>query len=183
MKNTSNGFTLIEVLVVVLIIGILSSIALPQYQKSLQKTNYAQVFQTFNKMSEAIDIYLTTYGYPSSGYVWFTGENNTSSYPYADLDISFPWERCENNASCFDKFGGWTAYCNANEECSINLWTSLATRSWYNNGAIHLQKSKDGDWVIKANARKDICSWIKSTFGTERMKSSLKQECASLGIS
>ena len=42
MKN-KKGFTLIEILVVVLIIGILASIALPQYQRAVDKAKYTNL--------------------------------------------------------------------------------------------------------------------------------------------
>ncbi|MDR0645724.1 MAG: prepilin-type N-terminal cleavage/methylation domain-containing protein, partial [Elusimicrobiota bacterium] len=53
--NTTNkkAFTLIEMLVVVLIIGILAAIALPQYQKSVQKTRGAQLYTLVKSFVEA----------------------------------------------------------------------------------------------------------------------------------
>lgn len=60
-KQNKKGFTLIEVLVVVLIIGILTSIALPQYQKSVMKSRYSTMMQIVESIVEAEDVYFTTY--------------------------------------------------------------------------------------------------------------------------
>lgn len=58
MKNKS-GFTLIEMLVVVLIIGVLAAIALPKYQMVVLKTKYARAKQATNDIRRAYELYYT----------------------------------------------------------------------------------------------------------------------------
>ncbi|GHT38951.1 hypothetical protein FACS189437_01000 [Bacteroidia bacterium] len=70
------GFTLIELLVVVLIIGILAAIALPQYQRSVEKSRFSQGFIMGRALMDAqARFFLATGNYTQN---------------FEDLDITIP---------------------------------------------------------------------------------------------
>ncbi len=113
-RKNKKGFTLIEMLVVVLIIGILAGIALPQYQMAVTKAKVASMLPLMRRWKDALQEYKLQHG------SYFTEDGNL---PDADtLGVNWPsdWEcwddtktACGNNywAECFANEDNGNVYC------------------------------------------------------------------------
>ena len=74
--NNKQAFTLIELLVVVLIIGILAAVAVPQYQKAVEKSKATQALTLLKSIQQAAEEYYLA--------------NGTEISSFDELSIDFP---------------------------------------------------------------------------------------------
>ena len=82
---SNKAFTLIEILVVVLIIGILAAIAVPKYQKSVITSQYSTIKELTNSIAQAEKIYYLA--------------NGSYTDNFNDLDIDMPGDKLNNSTN------------------------------------------------------------------------------------
>ena len=100
------GFTLLELLIVVLIIGILAAIALPQYKLAVDKSKMTQLITFTNSVKQAQQRYFLTNGSYADN--WSDLDISLDGYEYSggslDMDNAFAILNFQNNGLYF--YGG-----------------------------------------------------------------------------
>jgi len=88
----NNAFTLIELLVVVLIIGILAAVAVPQYQKAVEKSRAAQALTLVKTIAQAQEVY--------------TLANGQAATSTDELAVEMPWPQVAGTTNKYSN-GDW----------------------------------------------------------------------------
>ena len=184
------GFTLIELLVVVLIIGILAAVAVPQYQKAVQKARLSEFGGILSSTRQAIDAYLLVNGFPEET-TFFTGTEATGK-----LAIDLPGTPCLSSRNCLSKIGAWNVGC-TDHHCGITLETNYNVdgttgNNWLGGARIGVSRLSNGVWGLTnvqttdTSIKKIICQWWRGNIidATTQIGSShsAKTACAAVGI-
>lgn len=98
MTFTAKAFTLIELLVVVLIIGILSAIALPQYQKAVMNARFSQLIVYNNALVKAQKVYFLANGTYAEDFDNL--DIKLPATPYVSCIPFYPYSEHENSTLC-----------------------------------------------------------------------------------
>ena len=94
------GFTLVELLVVVVIIAILTAAAIPMYEKATRKAQFVQVQTTLRALMQDVDTYTMENGYDTGDWnslIQSVNCKSTTSWGQCSTDEGLYWTRLENN--------------------------------------------------------------------------------------
>lgn len=149
------GFTLIELLVVVLIIGILAAVAVPQYQKAVEKSRYALSQQTTRALADAQERFYLS--------------NGTYTTDIDALDLSLPGTYTMSTEFPNQMIFDWgycglqinTVFCRYNKAISyLQIYYQHSTNTWVPPGskvcvAYSLDVNNVGNQVCKQQTQQD----------------------------
>ena len=144
MKNIK-GFTLLEMLVVVLIIGILASVALPQYTRAVNKAKFAQIDIIVDMFKKNALAYTSKHGWPPSENVMFTGSESAG-------DIEMPGDCTSDANNCLTEIANYTAGCDG-EGCYITINPNFLTDS-----ELTIYDDTGEGWLFDASGTTDSSS-------------------------
>ena len=154
-KDKTKGFTLIELLVVVLIIGILAAVALPQYQRAVDKSRFAGLMNIAKSLASANErYYLARDSYATN---------------FNDLDIDIPANSISGSTAYFD-WGTCTLLAQQQVQClnNTNLQNKFIVHYHFGTHSSYRNKILCAAITTEENSRFDkLCQSVGHFLSTD----------------
>ena len=132
------GFTLIELLVVVLIIGILAAVALPQYQKAVDKARASEVVQLISTLQKATDLWILENSIPTQT-VYMLNSNSTE-----ELSVDIPCQYEGGQPYCYINKNTFSVEIYVNGTAAVYSYFDYPNYQWVTIAAM---RDANGKWT------------------------------------
>ncbi|HIF9239552.1 TPA: pilin [Photobacterium damselae] len=129
------GFTLIELMIVVAVIGVLSAIAIPQYQNYVHKSELGAGLATASALKINIEDFIASNGAFPDGTTSGEGPTDLGASTFANGNISFDVSGATGTSG----------------KIIVTFTSGIA-----NTETISLNRSDAGKWTCSASANKDV---------------------------
>jgi len=165
MNKGQQGFTLIELMIVVAIIGILAAIAIPQYQNYVGRSNVASAVSTLAANKTGIEDYVMNYGeFPDGQTAPVAQVGNVGDQNYT---AAVRGERPQDLGIVQPTFGEITlAPAAANDGSGYIQLEFTSGNPGVNGNAVRYIRDADGTWTCASTVDEDFidkaCSSVTS---------------------
>ena len=155
MKN-KKAFTLIELLVVVLIIGILAAVAVPQYEKAVEKSRVTQALTFLDAIYKGYQLCVLQNGKDWKKCGKDDQENLATNNLFVNMDIELPGELltgddCEDGTVCV-KTKDWDFGTS-----EIDIWHANRIKNGEYEYSLALYLNEENNGKIQCNGG-SVCS-------------------------
>jgi prepilin-type N-terminal cleavage/methylation domain-containing protein len=135
-QSNTNGFTLVELLVVVLIIGILAAMAMPYYEKAVEQSRAAEAMTLLRAVYDAQELHRMKTGHYAS--------------KFESLSIKLPWrgKKTWHTSNHYIVMSNdlWSLQMGPT---SIGYYVSIGRISGNYKGAGFMMYNESSDWRVK----------------------------------
>ena len=153
MNTMQKGFTLIELMIVVAIIGILAAIAIPQYQNYVGRSNIAAAVQTVSANKTGLEEYVMEYGEFPDGTTKPAPAKPESAPGAGDAKAAVRGERAEDLGIVNPSFGKIVLKDLSDGAGAITL-TFTTGNPGINAKNVQLQRDANGTWTCVSDVDK-----------------------------